>query len=73
VPAGAVQLPPGQPIVLMADHATTGGYEIGATIITADLPLTAQLAPGDWIEFESCTLEDADRALLEQEARLAGV
>ena len=71
VPAGAVQLPPaGQPIMLMADHATTGGYAIGATIITADLPLAGQLAPGDWIEFEPCTLEDADRAMLELEGRL---
>ena len=58
--------------MLMADHATTGGYAIGATVITADLPLAGQLAPGDWIEFESCSLEAADRALREQEAALGG-
>ena len=69
VATGAIQVPPtGQPILLMADHATTGGYAIGATVITADLPLAGQLAPGDWIEFESCSLEGADRALREQEA-----
>ena len=71
VPSGAVQVPPtGQPMMLMADHATTGGYRVAATVISADLPLAAQLAPGDWIEFESCSLESADRALFEQEAAL---
>ena len=71
VPAGAVQVPPtGEPLMLMADHATTGGYRIGATVISADLSLAGQLAPGDWIEFESCSLESADRALLDQEAAL---
>jgi antagonist of KipI len=70
-PHGAVQVPPaGQPILLMADHGTTGGYRVGAVVITADLPLAAQLAPGDWVEFEPCSLEDADRARLEQEAAL---
>jgi antagonist of KipI len=71
VPTGAVQIPPtGQPILLMSDHATTGGYAVGATVIAADLPMAGQLAPGDWIEFESCSLEAADAALREQEARL---
>ena len=71
VPAGAVQLPPGgQPIVLMSDHATTGGYAVAAAIISADLPRAGQLAPGDWIEFDACTLEEADEALLEAESGL---
>ena len=69
VPTGAVQVPPtGRPILLMADHAPTGGYVVAATVITADLPLAGQLAPGDWIEFQACTLEDADAALRDQEA-----
>ena len=42
----------GQPILLMADRQTTGGYPKIATVITADLPLAGQLAPGDWIEFD---------------------
>lgn len=72
VPTGAVQIPPtGQPILLMADHATTGGYAVAATVITADLPLAGQLAPGDWIEFEPCSLNDADTALREREKALA--
>jgi antagonist of KipI len=68
VPMGAVQLPPaGQPILLMADHATSGGYLVAATVITADLPLAGQLAPGDWVEFVACSIEDADEALRERE------
>ena len=52
---GGVQMPPsGEPILLMADRQTTGGYPQLAMVITADLPLAAQLAPGDWIEFEVC-------------------
>jgi antagonist of KipI len=58
-PAGSLQIPPsGEPILLMADRQTTGGYPRIATVISADLPLAGQLAPGDWIEFEAC-----DRAL----------
>ncbi len=73
VVTGAVQVTPaGQPILLMADHATTGGYAIGATVITADVPVAAQLAPGDWIEFQECSLAAADAALREQEAALGG-
>jgi antagonist of KipI len=72
VPTGAIQVPPsGQPILLMADHATVGGYPIAATVISADLPLAGQLAPGDWIEFEPCSLETADLALREFERTLA--
>jgi antagonist of KipI len=52
----------------MADHAPTGGYAIAATVITADLPIAGQLAPGDWVEFQTCTLDVADAALRDQEA-----
>jgi antagonist of KipI len=69
--AGAIQVPAsGEPILLMADRQTTGGYPQIATVITADLPLAAQLAPGDWIEFEVCTRTQALKALGEQEARV---
>ena len=54
----------------MADHATTGGYAVAGTVITADLPLAGQLAPGDWIEFEACSLETANAALRRREAAL---
>ena len=71
VPTGAIQVPPsGEPIVLMADHQTTGGYARIGTVISADVPVVAQLAPSDWIEFEACTLEVALRALIAQERKL---
>jgi antagonist of KipI len=69
VPTGAIQIPPtGQPILLMADHATAGGYPIAATVISADLAVAGQLAPGDWIEFDACSLKEADEALRAREA-----
>jgi antagonist of KipI len=72
-PIGSLQVPAsGQPILLMADRQTTGGYPKIATVITADLPLAGQLAPGDWIEFQECTRDDAVRALRHQERILAG-
>lgn len=72
-PVGSIQVPgSGQPILLMADRQTTGGYPKIATVIGADLPLAGQLAPGDWIEFTECTRAAALEALRLQERRLAG-
>jgi antagonist of KipI len=72
-PFGSLQVPAsGQPILLMADRQTTGGYPKIATVISADLPLAGQLAPGDWIEFVACTRADAVNALRQQEAALTG-
>jgi biotin-dependent carboxylase-like uncharacterized protein len=69
---GGIQIPPsGEPILLMADRQTTGGYPQVATVISADLPRAAQLAPGDRVEFEPCSHADAVAALAEQEAMLA--
>jgi antagonist of KipI len=71
LPNGGVQIPgSGQPILLMADRATTGGYPMIATVITADLPRAGQLAPGDWIRFEPCTPAVAMAALIARERRL---
>lgn len=73
-PIGSLQVPAsGQPILLMADRQTTGGYPKIATVITADLPFAGQLAPGDWIEFAGCTPRDATDALRAQEARLGAL
>ncbi|OFW06867.1 MAG: hypothetical protein A3H96_14485 [Acidobacteria bacterium RIFCSPLOWO2_02_FULL_67_36] len=72
-PIGSLQVPgSGQAILLMADRQTTGGYPKIATVVTADLPIAGQLAPGDWIAFMACTPADALEALHAQEARLAG-
>ena len=60
----------GQPIVLLADRQTTGGYPKIATVISADLPLAGQLAPGDWIEFAPVSRREAVAALQRQQAHL---
>lgn len=66
VPLGAIQIPAdGQPIVLMADHQTTGGYPIIATVIRADLPMLAQRVPGESVTFQLVDVEQAQRALRE--------
>jgi antagonist of KipI len=62
-PIGTLQVPAsGQPILLMADRQTTGGYPKIATVITADLPIAGQLAPGDWVEFRRVTRREAIEA-----------
>jgi allophanate hydrolase subunit 2 len=60
---GCVQVPPdGQPIVMLADAPTTGGYPKIATVVTADLPLLAQLVPGSGrVRFEAVSVEEAQR------------
>ena len=64
-PIGALQVPgSGQPILLMADRQTTGGYTVIAHVITADLPVAGQLVPGDWIAFVGCTHAEALEALV---------
>jgi antagonist of KipI len=57
---GTVQVPQGgAPIVLMADHQTTGGYPKIAEVAGADVPRLAQLAPGGTLRFARCSLEEA--------------
>lgn len=69
---GTVQLPPGgDPIILMADRATTGGYPRLGEVASVDLPLIAQLKPGDRLRFRFVTIEDAQRALLGRELEIA--
>ncbi|TYB54507.1 biotin-dependent carboxyltransferase family protein [Nonomuraea sp. PA05] len=49
---GAVQVPPsGQPIVFLADHPPTGGYPVIGVVPEADLPVIAQLRPGEEVRF----------------------
>lgn len=65
---GVVQVPAaGQPIVLLADAQTTGGYPRIACVIEADLYHLAQLRLGEPIHFVYCTLEDALKAKREQQ------
>jgi antagonist of KipI len=68
---GTIQVPgQGTPIVLMADHQTTGGYPRIAQVVSADLTLLAQMKPGDSISFELITLDQAQELLLSAEQRL---
>jgi antagonist of KipI len=70
-PLGVLQVPAsGQPILLMADRQTTGGYPKIATVITADLAVAGQLGPGDKISFSVCSRRDAMAALIAQEREL---
>jgi antagonist of KipI len=72
-PIGSLQVPAsGQPILLMADRQTTGGYPKIGVVIGADLPLAGQLAPGDWIEFARCTRAAALDALRLRHQALRG-
>jgi antagonist of KipI len=68
---GAVQVPRDeQPILLMADRQTTGGYPKIAVVISADLPLAAQLAPGDTVSFVFSTVAKAQTILRKHRALL---
>ena len=59
---GSVQVPPsGQPIILMADAQTTGGYPKIANVIDADLGALAQVRLGSTIQFEAVSLEQATK------------
>jgi antagonist of KipI len=63
--AGAVQVPrSGQPILLMADHQTAGGYPVVATVVSASMHKAAQLAPGDQLRFIQTTALQATRMRL---------
>lgn len=63
---GSIQVPPdGNPIILMAEHQTTGGYPRIGEVATIDLPILAQCKPGDSISFSPITMEEAQKYLIE--------
>lgn len=69
--AGCVQLPgDGSPIILLAEHQTTGGYPVALCVITADIPVAAQVSPGDEVRFERVDRAGARAALAEAGMRL---
>lgn len=68
--SGAVQVPgDGKPIIILTE-LVTGGYTKIATVISTDLPKVAQLKPGDRVNFEPISIEEAHRLLREQEEQL---
>lgn len=69
---GTVQVPPdGQPIILLADAQTIGGYDVLGQVIVADLALAAQLRPGDAVRFLPVEAAIAHDALRDRERTLA--
>jgi biotin-dependent carboxylase-like uncharacterized protein len=71
IATGAIQVPgSGQPILLLADHQTTGGYPKIATVISADLPVIGRRRPGDAIRFAAVSVEEAEQLARDEEHRL---
>jgi antagonist of KipI len=72
VAPGTLQVPPnGQPILLLGDCQTIGGYPKIAHVITVDLPIAAQLWPGANLRFHEISLDDARALLREREKDFA--
>ena len=70
-PLGAIQVPGnGQPIILLADRGTTGGYTKIATVISTDISRVAQAMPGHRFRFRAVSVEAAQEAYRSQEALL---
>lgn len=71
VALGTVQVPPdGQPIILLADRQTAGGYPKIAQVVTVDVDLLAQTRPGQMIQFELISLAEAEQLYFEREMML---
>jgi len=71
VTQGTVQLTSsGELIVLMADAQTVGGYPRVLQVIAADLPILAQKKPGELIQFEMVSLQQAEDAILQLHLRI---
>ena len=68
---GTIQVPPsGNPIVLMADRQTVGGYPKIAEVASVDLHLLAQLRPGERLRFEQVSLAQAQALWLKREQEI---
>ena len=71
VTMGTIQVPSsGQPIILMADRQTSGGYSRIGTVISVDLPRLAQQKPGGSIRFCSVSIKEAQQLFIEREKTL---
>ncbi|NPV69026.1 MAG: 5-oxoprolinase subunit PxpB [Firmicutes bacterium] len=74
IPHGAIQVPgEGQPIVMLADRQTTGGYPKIATVIGPDIDLLGQARPGDTVFFRPTTVEQAHEVLRTYSATLSAI
>jgi len=71
---GAIQVPAdGQPIILLADHPTVGGYPKIANIISADYDLLVQKLPGTNIIFKCIDLQEAEQLFISRNNKIAKV
>lgn len=69
---GTIQVPPdGLPIVLGVDAQTIGGYPQAGQVVSVDLPVLAQLRPGDTVKFKVVTLAEAQWLALQREQDIA--
>ena len=65
---GSIQISSnGQPIIMMADRQTTGGYAKIATVISVDIPKLAQKKPGEKVKFTAVTLKEAQKEYIKKE------
>lgn len=72
VAPGTIQVPPsGKPILLLGDCQTIGGYPKIGNVITVDLPLAAQLCPGQRLRFREVAMSDAQQLLLTRENEMS--
>lgn len=68
---GSIQVPAdGNPIILLADRQTAGGYPKIADVVTIDLPVLAQVKPGDSIHFQDVSLQEAQRLYVHRESNI---
>jgi len=71
---GSIQVPgDGQPIVLLVDRQSTGGYTKVATVCSFDIARIGQARPGQAVRFRAVTVDEAHRLLREWDASLDGV
>jgi biotin-dependent carboxylase-like uncharacterized protein len=74
VTAGCVQIASdGNPMLLLVEHQTTGGYAVAACVIYADLPIAAQLRAGARVRFSVASVEESEAALAERVNALLGI
>ncbi|MFC0472522.1 biotin-dependent carboxyltransferase family protein [Halalkalibacter kiskunsagensis] len=71
VSLGTIQVPSnGQPIILLADRQTTGGYPRIGQVITVDISLLAQAKPGGSIQFKEVSMQEAEALYVNREMDL---
>jgi biotin-dependent carboxylase-like uncharacterized protein len=74
IATGTIQVPgSGQPILLLADHQTTGGYPKIATVVSADLPIVGRRRSGDAIRFAAVSVEEAEALARDAERSFAAL